>query len=122
MLLATGFLFLASAVSAEELSVAPYPPLSSSRDLRVINRRFVSTIVFENTDGNNYLTLILTHGPAYWAFKSTPHALHRACPSPAACLVEARRIDTHLRSGWNLALRLDGSWIREIIYLEPLNR
>lgn len=106
-------------LSAEGIAEAPYPPLTSSRELRVLGRRFVSQILFENTDGRNFLTLIVSHGPAYWAFKSSPHALHLACPSPADCLAEARRLDAHLRSGWNIGLALEGSWIREIVYLHP---
>lgn len=115
----TLLLLVAFLVSGGLLAESPYPPLTSSREFRVLNRRFVSQIRFENTDGQNFLTLVVTHGPAYWAFKSSPHALHLACPSPAGCLAEARRLDTHLRSGWNIGLALEGSWIREIVYLDP---
>ncbi len=98
---------------------ASYPPVSSSFDLLIVNRRFVSHIVFENTDGQNYLTLILTHGPAYHAFHATPHPLHFPCSSPGHCYREAKKLDQHLRSGWNIGLSLSGSTIQEIVYLKP---
>jgi hypothetical protein len=95
-----------------------YPPVSSTFDLIIVNRRFVSHIAFENTDGRNYLTLILTHGPAYHAFHATSHPLHYDCVSARHCYEEAVKLDRHLQSGWNIALALNGSKIEEIIYLD----
>lgn len=93
-----------------------YPPVSSTFDLMIVNRRFVSHIAFENTDGRNYLTLIVTHGPAYHAFHATSHPLHYNCVRH--CYEEAKKLNRHLQSGWNIGLVLNGSTIEEIVYLE----
>ena len=84
----------------------------------IVNRRFVSHIAFENTDGRNYLTLIVTHGPAYHAFHATSHPLHYDCVSARHCYEEAKKLNRHLQSGWNIGLALNGSTIEEIVYLE----
>lgn len=90
----------------------------SDFNLRITHRRFIQHIVFENIAGEEYLTVLLSHGPNYHAFKDIPHALHFKCISHSKCFFTARKIDEHLQSGQILSLRLKGS---EIIKIEYLN-
>lgn len=99
-----------------------YPPISSTLELIIINRRFVSHIAFENTDGRNYLTLIVTHGPAYHAFHATSYPLHYDCATPRRCYEEAKKLNRHIQAGWNIGLTVNGSTIKEIVYLEGMQR
>lgn len=99
----------------------PYPPVSSSYELRIVNRQFVSHIVFEQVEAERYLTLIMTNGPVYHAWHSTSYSLQFLCQSAKQCFAEAKHIDQHLKSGWNLGLKLNGSLIEEILYLMPPN-
>ncbi|MBU42564.1 MAG: hypothetical protein CMN76_05045 [Spirochaetaceae bacterium] len=100
-------------------SAAPYPPGLSEFDLRITNRRFVSHIVFEVIESRNAITLILSHGPNYNAYKAVPHSVHFFCGSGTQCLQLSRRIDRHLRSGYNLGINLQGSRIRRLEFLRP---
>lgn len=101
-------------LSAEEV----YPHTGSSLFFRVTNRKYISHLVFESIDRQNYITLITTHA-GVWAFQSRSHALHYPCGSATECLAEMRRLNDFLDSGWNIGLRLNGSIITEIIYYDP---
>lgn len=101
-------------LSAEEV----YPYTGSSFFFRVTNRKYISHLVFESIDRQNYITLITTHA-GVWAFQSRSHALHYPCGSATECLAEMRRLNAFLDSGWNIGLRLNGSIITEIIYYDP---
>lgn len=101
---------------SHEIMAKPYPPISSDFDLRIVNRQYVSHIVFEKTEDQRLITIILTNGPIYHAWHSTSYPLHYQCND---CLKEARKLDQHLKSGWNLGLKLNGSTIEEIVYLMP---
>lgn len=100
------------------LSKEVYPPLFSTYHLRIINRRFLSHIVFEVIENKKYLTLILTHGPNYWAYKSTSYRLYYECETSSKCLQESEKLDQFLQSGYNLGLYIEGDFIKKIIYLE----
>ncbi|MFN3604270.1 MAG: hypothetical protein ACK4UJ_06150 [Leptonema sp. (in: bacteria)] len=95
-----------------------YPPLSSSYNLRVVNRRFISHLLFESIENKKFITLILTHGPNYWAYKSSSYRLMYECKSSQECIKEAKKIDNFLQSGYNIALVIEGDFIRKIVYLE----
>lgn len=97
----------------------PYPPVSSTYELRIVNRQFVSHVVFEQVETEHYLTFILTNGPVYQAWHSTSYPAQFRCSSAKQCLTEAKKINQHLKSGWNLGLRLNGSIIEEVIFLLP---
>lgn len=114
----TALLLFPLSIPGSLIGEPAYPPVSSTFDLMIVNRRFVSHIAFENTDGRNYLTLIVTHGPAYHAFHATSHPLHYDCATPRHCYEEAKKLNRHLQSGWNIGLALNGSTIEEIVYLE----
>ncbi|MCB1139749.1 MAG: hypothetical protein KDK23_13375 [Leptospiraceae bacterium] len=104
------------------LESTPYPPALSEFDLRITNRRFVSHILFEVVQNRNAITLLLSHGPNYNAFHDKPHALHFFCGQASQCLEMSRRIDVHLRSGYNLGLKLKGSRIVRLEFLNPNHR
>ncbi|WP_143464849.1 hypothetical protein [Leptonema illini] len=116
--LLTALLLFPLSIPGSLIGEPAYPPVSSTFDLMIVNRRFVSHIAFENTDGRNYLTLIVTHAPAYHAFHATSHPLHYDCATPRHCYEEAKKLNRHLQSGWNIGLALNGSTIEEIVYLE----
>ena len=101
------------------LRAAPYPPVLSEFDLRITNRRFVSHILFEVIGNRKAITLLLSHGPNYNAYKDVPHSIHFFCGATAQCLQLSRRIDRHLRSGYNLGLHLQGSRITRLEFLNP---
>lgn len=60
----------------------------------------------------------MTH-PRHWAFHSDSHPLYYACGTPTDCLNLLEKLNRFLDRGWNLRLRLDGSRIRRIEFLEP---
>lgn len=95
----------------------PYPHPESSLDYRVTNRRYVSHIVYETKGLRHFVTVIMTH-PGVWAYHANSHALHHECGDAQSCLGVMRKLDDFLRSGWNIGLRLHGSEIKEIIFLE----
>lgn len=95
------------------------PAVRSSFTFRVVHRRYVSHLLTEARGRRLFVTVILTHGPNYWAHKSRSHPLHAACPNSDACLALLKRLDHHLRTGAALGLRLGGSHIHEIIYYQP---
>ncbi len=103
------------------INFAPYPPLSSTYNLRIVNRRFVSYIVFENINNKLFLTILLTHGPNYLAFKSNLYRLYYECKDPENCLKEAKKLNSFLQTGYNIAFVIEGDFIKKIIYLEPEN-
>ena len=103
----------------KEVTGAPYPPGISEFDLRITNRRFVSHILFEVIGNRNAITILLTHGPNYNAFKDVPHSIHFFCGGSTQCLQLSYRIDRHLRSGYNLGLQLQGSRITRLEFLGP---
>ena len=90
--------------------------MRSSLSLQIVHRRYVSHIVHELKGGTGVVTLLLTHGPNYWAFKSGSHPLHAICGAPDNCVRLMKKIDAHLRSGHTLGLSLDGSFVRRIIF------
>ncbi len=98
---------------------APYPPVLSEQELRITNRRFVSHILFEVIGNQNAITILLSHGPNYNAFKDVPHSIHFFCGNSTQCLQLSHRIDRHLRSGYNLGLKLQGSRITRLEFLGP---
>lgn len=114
--------FVLLAGSLTTLPAAPYPPGISEFDLRITNRRFVSHLLFEHREGRNAITILLSHGPNYNAFHDIPHALHFFCGTAMQCLQTSDRIDTHLRSGYNLGLNLKGSRIVRLEFLHPDHR
>jgi hypothetical protein len=96
---------------------APYPPISSTYQLRIVNRRFISHLVFENINNKMFLTIILTHGPYYHAYKATSYRLFYECSTANNCLKEAKKIDEFLQTGYNIAFVIEGDFIKKIIYL-----
>ncbi len=98
---------------------APYPPISSTYDLRIVNRRFLSHILFEKIEDKLYLSIILTHGPNYHAFKSTSYRIYFLCQNVEDCLNEAIKLDEFLKTGYNIGFILDGDYIKKILYLNP---
>lgn len=95
-----------------------YPPLSSSFTLRIVNRRFISYVLFETIENKKYITIILTHGPNYWAFKSHSYRLFYECENSKNCLEEAIKIDKFLQTGYNIAFVIEGDFIKKMIFLE----
>ncbi|MCS7204279.1 MAG: hypothetical protein NZ853_01120 [Leptospiraceae bacterium] len=104
-------LILAFPLLAEEV----FPPLSSSYHLRIVNRKYVSYILFENIENVYVLTIILTHGPNYHAFKSDSYRLYYKCGDTATCLAKAKELDEILSSGYNIGFVISGDWIEKII-------
>ena len=100
--------------SAQDEAVYPHP--ESSLEYRITNRRYVSHITHELREERHYVTILMTH-PGVWAFHSTPYAVHYECGSARDCLLLLRKLDDFLQSGWNIGLRLNGSEIKEIIFL-----
>ncbi len=96
-----------------------HPHVRSSFDLVLVHRRYVSHIVHEVRGGTPVVTLILTHGPNYWAFHARSHALHAPCAASGDCLQLMKRIDSHLRAGSTLGLSLDGSFVKRILFFGP---
>ena len=92
------------------------PHVRNSMNLRIVHRRVVSHLVHEVRGNVPVVTLILTHGPNYWAFKSNSHALYAPCGAPDNCVRLMKKIDAHLRKGATLGLSLDGSFVRRIIF------
>lgn len=92
-----------------------FPAEQSSYTLRVTNRRYISHILYELRGERHFITLTMTH-PRHWAFHARSHALYYPCRSLPACMKELRKLDTFLKTGSNLSLKLNGSQIREIIY------
>ncbi|GIX41251.1 MAG: hypothetical protein KatS3mg129_0984 [Leptospiraceae bacterium] len=109
------FLFLIPLYSA------PYPPVSSTYQLRIVNRRFISHLVFENIQNRLFLTIILTHGPNYHAYKSNSYRLYYECFTTENCLRQAKEIDNFLKTGYNIAFVIDGDFIKKIIFLTENN-
>lgn len=101
------------------LNVAPYPPISSTYNLRIVNRRFISYILFEKIEHNLFLTIILTHGPNYHAFKSTSYRIYYLCENVEVCYLEAKKIDQFLQTGYNIGFVMEGDYVKKIIYLNP---
>ncbi len=101
------------------LHLAPYPPISSTYNLRIVNRRFISHILFEKIENKLYLTIILTHGPNYHAFKSTSYRIYYLCKNIEDCLREAIKLDEFLKTGYNIGFVLDGDYVNKILYLSP---
>lgn len=95
-----------------------YPPARSDFTWRVANRKQVSHILYENRGGVNTVTLLMTH-PRYWSFHAPSHPLHRPCGTHRDCLALLEKLNRFLDRGWNLRLRLHGSLIRDIEFLEP---
>lgn len=108
-------LLLVLAASCQLFSMPVH--VESGLEFRLTHRRYVSHILFENRAGLEYITILMAHGPNYHAFKDIPHALHYPCGNASDCLKTARKLDAHLRSGQILSLRLTGSVITEIRYL-----
>jgi hypothetical protein len=104
-----------------QIFAIPYPPVSSTYQLRITNRRFISHLLFENINNQFFLTIILTHGPNYHAYKSTSYRLYYECSNPKKCLEEAIKIDEFLKTGYNIAFVINGDYIEKIIYLKEKN-
>ena len=116
------FTFFAAPLNALEqagIQNAPEPHVQSGFFYRVINRKFVSHILYELKGDKHCLVLVTTHGPSYWAVHSRSHPLYYECGSPARCLREIAKVDKYLKSGENMRLKLKGSWIQEIRFLKP---
>ncbi len=96
-----------------------YPPIVSTYHLRIVNRRFVSHIVFESIENKKYLTIILTHGPNYWAYKSNSYRLFYECETSKQCIDKAKQLDQFLQNGYNIAFYIKGDQIQKIIFLDP---
>ena len=92
-------------------------PIRSTFNLRITHRRFISHILFETKETGLTLTILMTNGPPYHAFKSKPYALSYTCENRKQCLGHARKLDAHLRSGQIVVLRIQGSKITKIDYL-----
>ena len=107
---------------AFQIFAIPYPPLSSTYQIRITNRRFISHLVFENIHNQFFLTIILTHGPNYHAYKSSSYRLYYECSNPKKCLEEAKKIDEFLQSGYNIAFVINGDYIQKIIYLTEIQK
>ncbi len=82
------------------------------------NRKQISHILYENREGRNFVTLLMTH-PGVWAFKSDSHPLRYPCETSAECLNLLGKLNGFLSRGWNLRLATQGSLIRQIEFLEP---
>lgn len=95
------------------------PPLRSGFNHRILNRRFVSYILFEVRYGRPCVTILAVHGPNYQAFHAPSAPLHSPCRNRVDCLKKMEKLDRHLRKGLNLGLILEGSWIKKIIYYGP---
>lgn len=103
---------------AASLSFQTYPPPDSDFTVRVANRKQISHILYETRGGKNTLTLLMTH-PRHWSFHASSHPLYHSCGTYAQCLSLLKKLNRFLGRGWNLRLKLDGSMIREIEFLEP---
>jgi len=99
-----------------ERKIQGAPHVQSSFTHRVLNRRYISRILHEHRRGINYITVLATHGPNYWAYRSRSHPLRYPCGRAADCLREMKKLDVHLRQGRNLGLILSGSRIKRLVY------
>ncbi len=108
---------VASPLNSQVREADIYPHPESSLDFRVTNRRYISHIAYESNEFGNFVTIITTH-PGVWAFRANSHALHYACETPQECMRVIRKLNDFLLTGWNIGLRLNGSQIKEIIFLK----
>ncbi len=112
------FCFLIQIPFAMDLSGENYPSVNSSRSVRITNRRYISHISYQQINGNNFITFILTH-PLYNAYKANSHQLYYECESYSECADFMIKINNFLISGYNLRLVLNGTTITNIDFLVP---
>ncbi len=96
---------------------SPYPHLYSDYYIRIVNRRYISYLLFEDIESKLYITFILSHGPNYHAFKSTPYRLYFECFNKKSCLQIMKEIDNFLQTGYNLILYINGDFIKKIEFV-----
>jgi hypothetical protein len=84
---------------------------------RITNRRYISHVLYEERSRKPSLTLVTTH-PRYWAYKADSHQLYLTCDDTIQCLEEMKKLNQHLRSGFNIKLTLNGSQIVKLQYLK----
>ncbi len=72
-------------------------------------------MLFSKVGEQNTITFLITH-PRHDAFKSVPHYLYFVCGTPSACVREMKKLDSHLQSGKNLGLLLNGSTVVRLDY------
>jgi len=109
------FFTLLSLLPFAGIQSEPYPHVQSKSDYRVINRRHISHILYEKRGEKESITFLTTH-PAPWNFHADSHPLYYYCKEN--CLSEMKKIDSYLRSGHNLGLKLLGSEILAIRYFQ----
>ena len=93
-----------------------YPHVESRVDFRVTNRKLISHILIELRNNIQYITIISSH-PSPWNMYDKSHPLFYKCRED--CLKEIKKLDLFLDSGYNIGLKLNGSYIQEIIYYNP---
>lgn len=95
-----------------------YPRVQSHYHFRIANRKHVSHILLETIQGRNTITFLMSH-PSPYHYKSSSHPLYYTCGNAADCIKQMKKIDQFLKSGYNLGLSLQGSYIKEIRYYHP---
>lgn len=94
-----------------------YPEPYSSIDFRLTNRKYISHVLYEQIEAENYITFITVH-PGHWAFRAQSHSLHHPCGTTSLCILLGKKIHAFLQSGKNLGLHLNGSIIQKIDFYE----